>query len=182
MVPMKRLRCLQVLWEPMSMYNPFTNEALILGMAVQKCFSWFLWWMISTSNLSVNEIISERFNFSYLGTILTVSLPVFSLISPVPSFTNFGMLTFTSLFFCRRISSFKCSHFILMSLHTVLESGEHSHFRYFVSAFSKSALRKWYFVSLQSREVLLLTSEHADVFCKAHIYVSWCGTSDIKWF
>ena len=98
--------------------------------------------MISTSNSSMNEIISERFNFSYLGTNLTVSLPVFSLIFPVPSFTNFYMLSFTSLFSCGRIPFFKCSYFCLMSLHTILESGEHSHFRCVVSDFSQSAVRK----------------------------------------
>ena len=98
--------------------------------------------MISTTNSSMKEIISERFNFSYLAANLTASLPVFSLIFPVPSFRNLCILTFTSLFSCGRLSSCKCSHFCLMPLHTVLESGEHSHVRYIISDFSQSAVRK----------------------------------------
>ena len=94
-----------------------------------------------------NQLVNEgnyfrEIYFSYLAANLTASLPVFSLIFPVPSFRNFCMLTFTSLSSCGRLSSCKCFLFCLMPLHTVLESGEHSHVRYIVSDFSQSAVRK----------------------------------------
>ena len=165
-----------------------------LGWQLQKCFNWFLWWMISTNNSSMNELILERFNVSSLGTNLTVSLPVFSLIFLVSSFTNFCMLTFISLFSCGRTSSFKCSHFCLLSLHTVLKSGEHSHFRYVVLDFSQSAVRMSKKVAYDVNGRVMFCFYHRIekcfywpasmqmFFATAHFYVSWCGTSDIKCF